>query len=469
MPEPPRRKRWYRPRNVLLAILFVIVLVVAWVFLDLWRVYTDTPESVDEYREQMIALCADGQPEGQDGWPLLASVLDQLHSAAEEARRGLRESGNRDRVDDAGRAAMEAALDDLDLLKELRKALAMQRFVRPWASEGLLINELLPLISPARDLGQILIRRMREAAERGDWTEAIDLMRLAIQLGDVTARQPTAIHAIVGASIQRQGLRAAREIFIEQAVPPEVSAEIAALVETIENPAVPHQLEIERLATQSILQWTHGSRGHALPLTTLFDADVVSAGLVAMSPVDPANDDRSVLRAALARWYLAPRSECSALADQWYAALKVQAKQPFAARWNSWPPRNLMAEIQSPRYALLAYFLPALEKLVDEADALIVERRATGLMAAIERYQATHGSPPASLRDLVPEWIKEVPSDLTHGGSFGYHLLTDDPASRAYLLYSFGADGVDNGGRFDADEGGRPNYGVDEDSDIPLY
>ena len=293
MPELPRRKRWYGPRNVLLAIVFVIVLVVAWVFLDLWRVYTDTPESVDEYREQMIALCADGQPEGQDGWPLLASVLDQLNSAAEEARRGLRESSNRDRVDDAGRAAMEAALDDLDLLKELRKALAMQRFVRPWASEGFLINELLPLISPARDLGQILIRRMRKAAERGDWNEAIDLMRLAIQLGDVTARQPTTIHAIVGASIQRQGLRAAREIFIDQAVPGEVSAEIAALVETIKNPAVTRQLQIERLATQSILQWTHGSRGHALPLTTLFDADVVSGGWIAMTPVHPANDDRS--------------------------------------------------------------------------------------------------------------------------------------------------------------------------------
>ena len=183
MPEPPRRKQWYRPRNVLLAIVFVIVLVVAWVFLDLWRVYTDTPESPDEYREQMIALCADGQPEGQDGWPLLASVLHQLDSAAEEARRGLRESGNRDRVDDAGRAAMEGALDDLDLLNELRKALAMPRFVRPWALEGFLINELLPLISPARDLGEILSRRMREAAERGDWTEATDLMRLAIQLG----------------------------------------------------------------------------------------------------------------------------------------------------------------------------------------------------------------------------------------------------------------------------------------------
>ncbi|MCH8152513.1 MAG: hypothetical protein IH830_09100 [Planctomycetes bacterium] len=469
MPEPNKhRKRWYRPRNVVLTVLFAIVLVIGWICLDGWRVYTDAPESTDEYRAEMMALCAAGQPEGEDGWPLLAGVLEQLDSAAEDARRPLWQSGDWDRADEAGHAAMEAALDELGLLDELRRALALPRFVRPWTTEGLLMNELLPLTSPTRRLSKNLTQRMRNAAERGNWTETLDLMRLTIQLGDVTARQPTTIHAMTGASIQRRALRTVRDIFNERAVPSEVSVEIAALVAIVDDPAVAQQLEIERLATQNILHWTHGSRGYALPLTTLFDAGVVSGGLVAMSPVDPANDDRSLLRAGVARWYLASRGECGALADQWYVVLKAQAKQPFATRWDGWPPQKLMTAIQSPKHALLAYFLPGLERLVDGADALIVERTATHLMSAIEQYQAIQTRPPASLGDLVPEWIESVPTDPIHGGPFGYKLLTDDPAGRSYLLYSFGADGVDNGGLFHDDGHGIASYRVDDGSDVPL-
>ncbi len=468
MPEPiESRKPWHRPRNVVLAVLLAIVLVIGWIGLDFWRVYTDLPESVDEYRAEMLALCAAGQPEGDDGWPLLATVLKQLDSAAEDARRPLRQSGDWERADEAGHAAMEVALDELGLLDELRGALAMPRFVRPWASEGLLMNELLPLISPARELSKILAQRTRDAAERGDWTETLALMRLTIQLGDVTARQPTAVHVISGASIQRRALQAVRDIFNERSVPSEVSVEIAALVAVVDDPTVAQQIEIERLAMQSILQWTHGSRGYALPLTTLFDADIVSGDLVSMGPVDPANDDRSLVRAGVARWYLASRGECGALADQWYAALKAQAKQPFAKRWDGWPPPKRMAEIKRLKHAMLAYFLPRHERLVDGADALIVERTATHLMSAIEQYEAKHARPPASLGDLVPDWIASVPTDPIHGGPFGYKLLTDDPAARSYLLYSFGADGVDNGGLFD-DDRGVTGYRVDHGSDVPL-
>ncbi len=79
-----------------------------------------------------------------------------------------------------------------------------------------------------------------------------------------------------------------------------------------------------------------------------------------------------------------------------------------------------------------------------------------------------HARPPASLGDLVPEWIGSVPTDSIHGGPFGYKLLTDDPDARSYLLYSFGADGVDNGGLFDDDDRRVASYRVDDGTDVPL-
>lgn len=469
MPEPiKRRKPWHRPRNIVLAALLTIVLAIGWICLNVWLVYIDAPEPTDQHRAQMTEICAAAQPEGDNGWPRLAAVLEQLDAAAEVVRRPLRLSGDWDRVDEDGRAAMEAALDERGLLDELTEALAMPRFVRPWVSEGLLFNELLPLLKPTRELSEIFTRRMREAAERGDWAETLDLMRLTIRLGDATSRQPTGLHAKIGASVQRKALQTARDIFNERAVPSEVSVEIAALVASVNDPDVQQQLEIARLETQSVLYWTHGSRGYALPLTTLFDAEIVSDGIVSMSFVDPANDERTVGRARVARWDLATRQECGALADRWYRAFKAQAKQPFANRWDGWPQPKLMAEIQSPRYAMLAYFLSPYEQLVDQADAIIVDRTATHLMATIEQYEQLHGTPPASLADLVPDWIESAPTDPIHGGSFGYKLLTDDPDGRSYLLYSFGPDGVDDGGLFDDDDHGSASYQVDRGTDIPL-
>jgi hypothetical protein len=69
------------------------------------------------------------------------------------------------------------------------------------------------------------------------------------------------------------------------------------------------------------------------------------------------------------------------------------------------------------------------------------------LALAIELYDAHHGEHPASLDDLVPGFLPELPVDpLADDGRFGYRLLTDDPHARRYLLYSTGLDGEDNGG-----------------------
>lgn len=70
------------------------------------------------------------------------------------------------------------------------------------------------------------------------------------------------------------------------------------------------------------------------------------------------------------------------------------------------------------------------------------------IMLALEIYKRRHGAYPAVLDDLVPDVIEELPADPISGRGFGYRALPErDAQGRAYLLYSIGYDGEDNGGR----------------------
>lgn len=62
--------------------------------------------------------------------------------------------------------------------------------------------------------------------------------------------------------------------------------------------------------------------------------------------------------------------------------------------------------------------------------------------AAVRRYAIENGSPPESLADLVPEYLPAVTVDPYGDAPLRYRRIED-----GYLLYSVGANGVDDGGQ----------------------
>ena len=76
-------------------------------------------------------------------------------------------------------------------------------------------------------------------------------------------------------------------------------------------------------------------------------------------------------------------------------------------------------------------------------------RLGTRLMLAIEIHKIRHGTYPATLEDLDRTILGEPPRDPYGTGTFGYRLMAEgeDEYDRPYLLYSVGADTVDNGGK----------------------
>lgn len=74
-----------------------------------------------------------------------------------------------------------------------------------------------------------------------------------------------------------------------------------------------------------------------------------------------------------------------------------------------------------------------------EAEAI---RPITVTAIALKRYQLKHGNYPASLADLVPQFISSVSRDPIDGRPLRYRLMPDC----SFLLYSIGLNGKDDGG-----------------------
>jgi len=96
---------------------------------------------------------------------------------------------------------------------------------------------------------------------------------------------------------------------------------------------------------------------------------------------------------------------------------------------------------------LVTLMLPAFIKIQDAADRCAQEQRNLHLAFALAAYQRDQGHYPAKLAELCPKYLKDVPGDLFSGKPLIYRLV-----DQGYLLYSVGANGVDDGGRGNDDE-----------------
>jgi hypothetical protein len=93
--------------------------------------------------------------------------------------------------------------------------------------------------------------------------------------------------------------------------------------------------------------------------------------------------------------------------------------------------------------ALITLLMPAAGKVQDAHDRAEQIQRNVQVAFALAAYHHDRGRYPARLDDLVPTYIKAVPVDLFSGKPLIYGL-----SGKGYLLYSVGANGKDDGGRW---------------------
>lgn len=86
------------------------------------------------------------------------------------------------------------------------------------------------------------------------------------------------------------------------------------------------------------------------------------------------------------------------------------------------------------------------EMLVSQAIRVASHQNALDearLACALERHRLAQGSYPAAIRDLIPAYLGQVPTDVVEGGALRYSLTSPT----RFLLYSIGSDGKDEGGK----------------------
>lgn len=94
------------------------------------------------------------------------------------------------------------------------------------------------------------------------------------------------------------------------------------------------------------------------------------------------------------------------------------------------------------RYILVDMLLPSFERAQASCERYLGERDGTEVAIALEMYKRRHGSYPASLEALAPQWLPEIPVDRITGDPIKYRLINGRP-----VVYSVGADRIDDGGK----------------------
>ncbi|HYC99647.1 MAG TPA: hypothetical protein VEB22_00340 [Phycisphaerales bacterium] len=130
-----------------------------------------------------------------------------------------------------------------------------------------------------------------------------------------------------------------------------------------------------------------------------------------------------------------------AAVDNYFDSVAARAAQPM---WKRDPAPEGMGADRGLLVDLAAY---RVEALLPWHDSQVVVRDGVSVMVALERYRLDRGEYPVSLAELVGSRLSAIPLDPATGKPLLYkRLVPADRHGRGYLLYSAGADGVDNGG-----------------------
>jgi hypothetical protein len=126
--------------------------------------------------------------------------------------------------------------------------------------------------------------------------------------------------------------------------------------------------------------------------------------------------------------------------DKFYDHMALGAQQPRTARQ--------LGVVNDDELSLMTILTPAIGKAFNSFDHGEIDRVATPLLIALERYRLEHGAYPVKLDELAPKFVSAVPLDPWAGKPFGYKRVDPkaDPQGRGFILYSYGTDLTDNGG-----------------------
>ncbi|HRQ72739.1 MAG TPA: hypothetical protein PLU35_06900 [Phycisphaerales bacterium] len=452
----PRRRLWLKRTAIGLAFVLFVLLPLGWggyeVFLSR---QASLARSERAALEDIIAYVEANQPTGTtaddpNAWDAFYAAMARMHEAdllvgpgdyvgtrgvfAEytlifaDYRTPDMDSENRaffDACEDIARRSL-AAYREGGVFDQLGYLAARRRAVRPITAQGqnqpLLAAWILPELGQARGFARMNAARMHLALEAGDLGEYADALEANLALARICAHQPLLIDALVAYAIEALAISRIRATL--GAFPSEDWLDAIEGALDRQRLTVPPSFHVggERFWSLDAVAWTFSD-----PSNVRFGAN--SAALAAFT---------GGVRPTDALWVGTYRGNRDAF-NRYFDDAVRRADQPPHVR----EPAGA-----APNGSLAQTFLSANETAMQVFDRARIDREGMRVLIALERYRMRHGDYPVTLTQLVPDCIDHISLDLWSGLPFGYVRVVPaaDRLGRSYLLYSVGADGMDDGG-----------------------
>jgi len=272
-------------------------------------------------------------------------------------------------------------------------------FTVEWSERGLIE---IPGVLRLREISRLLRLQLALAASEHDLPSFRQTLRQLDRMGRHLTEQPTPIAYMVGMA----ALHAVQEGVLEPATWPTLDE--SARVAYLENVGdlflpPPNLSQVLRLVRDEIC-WIARQRAGAQRIIGEIDR------------------------------YMAPLLRFADLPVEEQASLDHPIRTRMQELWNRWPNReSLPQQVASRSVPTMRVLLRA----VDLRVMLIAMQRGNLAAASILRHQALHGALPADL-----EFLGAEATDVYTG-----RLLAYRPRDGSFLLYSYGLDGDDDGGR----------------------
>lgn len=472
---PRVRKPWYRARNI---VLLLILVVSGWIGLEVYRAVTARPGAAIDYGAMVQELVraaqpADVGPEDPNGWDLLQPAFagsEEVHLLFQK-REG---PGYIDYAilftptgydgpgyDPESQARLKAdALEAIGLMREkgvfeaIAQASGTPFAMRPGPGRGPLVQMMLPDLGRSRNLARASAARMFLANKAGDGGELARAYEDGLAVGRIMTQQSFLIEHLVGYAITAlANAELARDLIERRWDEGTLRACLAALDrQRAWMGSLEIALRAERLGVLDSIQWTHtdDGRGSGRLMLTALVPYTGAGGLPTGSGVSWIDKLFQYKIGNLAGLAYPSRRATTRKTNEYFEQVLVYYRGSASERAAMSFHPDTAVESMPYRYIMLRLLLPALGKSIQTSQHHELNIAGMRVMLAIEIYRARHGAFPASLADLAPEILPKVPQDPL-GQAFGYRLFApgEDADGRGYLLYSFGADLQDNGGKQD--------------------
>ncbi len=308
----------------------------------------------------------------------------------------------------------------------------------PKKRESGLMAVLVPHVQECRVLANALVARAMLRASEGRWDDAWQDLLACHRLSRLIGRGGTVIEGLVAVAIDIFATHGDLA-FLERVLDAKrVTACLGDLQQLPPMPPIADQVDItERFAfLDTVMKFDRYGVGYLERLAGTggerFSLSNVYAN-VFWSNID--------LDAALREgngWY-----------DRVAAALRekdraVRAKQlvVISEQLDMLRPKKAKTQGKYLGTMLTQVLFPSVGKLQNNADRREQHHRNLLVTFALAIHHREHGRYPATLAELAPKYLAEVPLDLFTGKPLVYL-----PSEKGYLLYSLGPNGQDDGGR----------------------